>query len=499
MQGDTALRATVVAFVAGLFGWIVGLVFPLIGPEFAAIVSAIAALGAEVAHRLADRGMTSPNLRLAELGAAFLIAKVVHLALLGPELTEELAAFPAGLADSETTLGFLLMWFVRSSAYRTVRDIRLLGSPGDETVGTAYDRLARRFRTTIGVSTILAAFAVAGWRQLAILDRPAIDGLVWPLAMMLIVGVGSLGAFRRIEDAGRWRRAGARVDDGVWLRWGAGVIAITVLSAVAVLTFRAGVDEFSRVPALAIRGVAAAGSAFLDLLGVGEPEPIDTGNVPVIQDAPSQTSDDGIFDFLRPDDTPSEASPWEAAVIALAWFAAGVGVVAFIVAVLRNRRWIRSAFQIGPAEGLRAILVEFFRMFRELGRILWEILTFWRATRSVDPDGADAGADVEMTEAGSVGAWVPTDPSRSRIAAAYHRFLESAGRLLPRHRTETPDEYAHAVGRQLPFGEASTEALTDLYVEARYSAHSMDDGHIETAEQLSTDLDRIVDQTLDEP
>lgn len=498
MRGDTALRASLVALLAALFGWIVGLVFPLISPEFAATVSFIAALGAEVAHRLADRGMASPNLRLAELGAAFLIAKIVHLALLGPEMMEELAAFPAGLADSETTLGFLLMWFIRSSAYKTVRDIRLLGSPGDETIGTAYDRLARRFRSTITMSTILAAFAVTGWRQLAILDRPAIDGLVWPLAIMLIVGVGSLGAFRRIEDAGRWRRAGARVDDGVWLRWGAGVIAMTVVIGLLAVTFRTGVDEFSRVPALAVRGAAAAGSALIDLLGLGGPEPADTGNVPVIQDAPTQTSDGGVFDFLVPDDTPSEASPWEVAVIALAWFAAGLGLVAFIVAVLRNRRWIRSAFQIGPAEGLKAIFIEFLRMFRELGRMLWEILTFWRpGARSGDDDGVADEVDPEHA-ASTRPTWMPPDRSRSRIAAAYHQFLASAARLLPRHRTETPHEYADAVGHRLPFGGGATEQLTDLFVEARYSTHPMDDGQIESAERLSTDLSRIVDQQMDE-
>lgn len=499
MQSEAPLRPALVAIMAALFGWIVGLVFPLIGPEFAAIVSALAALGAEVAQRLADRGMASPNLRLAELGAAFLIAKIVHLALLGPELMNELAAFPAGLADSETTLGFLLMWFVRSSASKTVRDVRLLGSPGDETVGTAYDRLARRFRTVLGLSTVLGAFAVAGWQQLAILDRPAIDGLVWPLALMLIIGVGSLGAFRRIEDAGRWRRAGARVEERVWLRWGSGVIAITALSAVAVLLFRAGVDEFARVPAMTIRGVAVVGSALLRLLGAGDPQPVDSGNVPVIGDTPTQTTGEGIFDFLQPEETASDASPWEVAVITFAWFLASLGLVALIVAVLRNRRWIRSAFQIGPAEGFRAILGEFLRMLRELGRLLWEMLTFWRPGRSKPGEGADLGEDDGAAHAPARGAWEPPDVSRSRIAAAYHRFLESAARLLPRHRAETPDEYVAAVGDHLPFGGRPADELTGLFVEARYSDHPMEESQIEIAERLSTDLERIVDERVDDP
>ena len=77
MRGDSPFRAALVALMAGLFGWIVGLVFPLISPEYAATVSALAAIGAEVAHRLAERGMASPSLRLTEVGAAFLIAKIV--------------------------------------------------------------------------------------------------------------------------------------------------------------------------------------------------------------------------------------------------------------------------------------------------------------------------------------------------------------------------------------------------------------------------------------
>ncbi len=498
MRGDSPFRAALIGFVAGLFGWIVGLVFPLISPEYAAVVSVLAAFGAEIAHRLAQQGMSSPGLRLAEFGTAFLVAKVVHLALLGPNLMDELSAFPAGFADPETTLGFLLMWFVRVAAYRSVRDIRLLGSPGDESVGTAYDRLARRFRTVLGVSTVLAAFSVAGWRQLAILDRPAVDGLVLPLALMLVAGVASLGAFRRIEDAGRWRRAGARVDDGVWLRWGSGVIAITVLAAVVVLTFRAGVDEFSRVPGLAVRGLAAVGAALSRLFGVQDPRSAETGNVPIIQDAPTQPTDEGIFDFLRPEDQPTEASPWEVALVAFAWFAASLGLIALIVAVLRNRKWIRSAFQIGPAEGLKAILFEFVRMIRELGRIVWEILTFWRPRRRRSSDEAASSRDDGILGQRDASAWEPPDPARSRIAAAYHRFLDSAGRLLPRHRAETPDEYARAVGERLPFGGGPAGDLTDLYVEARYSDHPMGEGHMESAERLSTDLDRIVDQQVDE-
>lgn len=496
MRGDSPVRALAVALMAALFGWIIGLVFPLIRPEFAAIVAGIAGIAGEVVHRLADRGLASPNLRLAELGAGFLIAKVVHLALLGPALRDELAAFPAGLADPETILGFLLMWFVRGAAYKTVRDVRLLGSPGDETVGTAFDRLARRFRSLLGFSVILSAFAVAGWQQLAILDRPALGGLVLPLALMTIMGVGFLGAFRRIEDEGRWRRAGALVEPAVWVRWGSGVIAITGLVAAAVLFFRVGADEYARAPAAVIRGFAAAGSALLRVLGVGDANVGDQTNVPTFEATPTDTTSDGIFDFLLEETSQSEASAWEVAVITLAWALATFGLIALVVAVLRNRRWIRSAFQIGPAEGFKAIFSEFFRMLAELGRLIWSMLTFWR--RPLDEDRLDDEAgDGDLQLMGRSERWAPTDEHRSRIAAAYQRFVRSATRLLPRHRAETPDEYARAIGRRIPFGRSEAGLLTDLYVEARYSTHAIADDDIGRAEALSEQLDHIVDQQVE--
>ena len=494
MTGESPLRVALVSVVAGLFGWMVGLVFPLIGPEFAAIVAAIAALGAEVAHRLTERGITGPNIRLAELGAAFLVAKTVHLVLLGPDLMAELAAFPAGLADTETILGFLLMWVVRSSAHRTIRDIRLLGSPGDEALGTAYDRLAKRFRFVLGLSTLLGAFAVAGWQQLAILDRLAFDGLVWPLALMVIIGIGSLGAFRRIEDAGRWRRAGARVDDQVWLRWGSGVIVLTAAAGLMVILFRAGVDEYARIPVVVVRGLAAAGAAIVGWLRPGDIDPVETSEIVPFQDDTTSDSQDGFFDFLRTDDGLSEPSAWEMAVVSLAWFVAAVGFVALMVTILRNRKWIRSAFAIGPGEGMRTLLVEFVRMLREIVSLLWQMLTFWRRRHPDEAEADDLDHDPSAGGGASPGPWAPGDPGRSRIAAAYHRFLASAGRLLPRHRTETPDEYARAISGQLPFGSREAAQLTDLYVEARYSEHTMAEGDSEAAERLADELGQVIDQ-----
>lgn len=496
MRGDSPARALAVATMAALFGWIIGLVVPLIRPEFAAIVAAIAGVGGEVVHRLADRGLASPNLRLAELGAAFLIAKVIHLALLGPALADELAAFPAGLADPETTLGFLLMWFVRGAAYKTVRDVRLLGSPGDESVGTAFDRLARRFRSLLGFSTILAAFAVAGWQQLAVLDRPALGGLVWPLAIMTVMGVGFLGAFRRLEDEGRWRRSGAVVEQAVWVRWGSGVLAITGLVAAAVLFFRIGVDEYARAPAAVIRGVAIAGSALLRVLGVGDAALPDQTDVPTFESTPTDSNDEGIFDFLLDEASESEASAWEVIVITAAWALASFGMIALVVAVLRNRRWIRSAFQIGPAEGFKAIFSEFVRMLAELGRLVWSMLTFWRRAGAHEADSESEWSDA-LDGVRGVDPWDPADEDRSRISAAYHRFVTSATRLLPRHRAETPDEYARAIGRRIAFGRSEASLLTDLYVEARYSTHAIAEEEIGRAEALSDQLDHIVDQQVD--
>ena len=497
MRGDSPIRAALIASLAAMFGWILGLVLPLIGPLFAAIVAALAAFGAEIAHRLEDRGLTGPGLRLTELGAAFIVAKVTHLALLGPGLAAELGQFPVGLADPETTIGFVLMWFVRNAAYKTARDVGLLGSPGDDLVGTAYDRLARRFRLLLGGSTLLAAFAVAGWSQLAVLDRSAVDGVVWPLALMLIVGVGSLGGFRRVEEQGRWRRAGARVHDGVLLRWGSGVVAITAGVALTALLFRWGVDEFARTPAAVVRGVALAGSALLRWIGVGESAPIDTSDVPIIQDNPSDaTQDDGLFDFIQPEDEPGDMPGWGVALIVLAWLGMAMSLIGLLIVLLRNRRWIKGVFQLGPAEGLRAIVTEFFRMIAELGRLIWTMLTFWRSSPEATNEAEEG--DELSSKGRRPPDWDPADARRTRIAAAYHRFLASARTMLPRHRTETPDEYATAIGGQLRFGQHEAERLTGIYVEARYSSHEMTDADIGTAEQLADDLDAILATGPDE-
>ena len=54
------------------------------------------------------------------------------------------------------------------------------------------------------------------------------------------------------------------------------------------------------------------------------------------------------------------------------------------------------------------------------------------------------------------------------------------------------------MGDRLPFSGGPAADLTDLYVEARYSDHPMDEQQMEEAERLSTDLGKIVDQGVSE-
>jgi hypothetical protein len=75
---------------------------------------------------------------------------------------------------------------------------------------------------------------------------------------------------------------------------------------------------------------------------------------------------------------------------------------------------------------------------------------------------------------------------REQVRTYYLGVLRRAsGRGMGRKRAQTPYEYAESMGRQAPVVRSDMEALTDLFIEARYSDADMAAGDAERAREAS--------------
>jgi len=362
----------------------------------------------------------------------------------------------AGLAVS------LVVWLL---AVITATDLDAVAAPADlvEGIGGATGRLNHRL-LLVGTGLGIVVIAARGGFVPPTTSRSLGAGLVTPFLVYWLVGLIALTALHRQRLAARWERDGVRVDPVLGDRWRQALGTGLVLLLVA-----AGVWWWASRPLLAIahQGSAsifgAAGRALARLSGEEPPPQFQQGEPSGELPPPPEP--------LNPIRPPAEI--WDLLLL--------VGVAVFFGAVYLFFSRRRSSGAPPLSATWARVISSALRVVADLLRALFGLFRRLRLPRL---SRQRARADkITKAPAGSRG-WLPSDPVRQRIAAAFRRQVDLATAAVGApNRSETPLEYSFRV--------EPDPRLTDLagiYGEARYSNHKLDSSKAELAEELDRRL-----------
>ena len=457
--------------------------FALWRPAYLVTGCVLAALEANYSYRLLHekRWLRSFRFRAAEWGMLFIAFKVGHYIGAGPDkLVADLQAWSRNplliFDDVETLFAFSVALFFWIAATQTTHDLNRLGEPPERTHGyvSPVKSLVQRFfwgGVILFISTGLTRIA---FTELLRLDRPSTPGLILNVLVYFLLGLLLLGQVHLVRLYEGWRSQAVEIAPGLSRRWArysliliglAAVLAfvlptgytmglLQVMRALVDLAFQVGVLIFILLTfpfQLLIWALAA-------LMGESSQPPprLELPEFEPVPRTPLQESG-GI------------ALDWLGLLRALLFWGAILLVVCYVVrSYLRDRpELLRAVTQVAPARTLRrwwASLTRWFKRWRaQLGKVAWEHL----------PHGLPRQAPGRTLSRGRFRFFrLGALPARERVLYYYLSILrraEQQGR--PRQRHQTPYEYAETLTPHLPQDQGEMDALTQAFVEARYSAH----------------------------
>jgi hypothetical protein len=163
------------------------------------------------------------------------------------------------------------------------------------------------------------------------------------------------------------------------------------------------------------------------------------------------------------------ASPhWFEILRSLVFWSAALAMVFYVIrSYLRDRPELLEALvSLRPIRAMRDFLANLWRRLTGLAEAIAERAPrefSWRRTHRKSPE-----MPFRMFRLGALS-------PRERILYYYLSILRRAGQLgFPRHRAQTPHEYSQAIEPHLEGTEKEMFALTQSFVEARYSRHAFD-------------------------
>lgn len=482
LRRDTGLR---VAFIVGLVALLVGSwasVLPL--PAWATVgLAALAAFEATVTYRMTQQHGTVRYLRFAEVVLAAIVAEVVALLFIAG----------SGLSWSQLlldprALGLLaIMWLAWLWSRACLVDLDQAGAVTGDQGGYGITRLGVRLKTGMVVALAGAALTLMPADVLVDLDRGPAGGVV-PSAVGYIGGAWWMLTQARLAHLREsWRRNAMAAEDelparwtglGLWLVAGAALLAWLLPNGAAVL---------SRVPALALASLGRVGDWLLQWLGRRETDRSRPPREIADRSARGLFGDGGDGDVLPADPDAGSALIGQVGDV-LVWLVTILAVTLAIATVVRERRAIREAVRAArsgsPWQVIKAIGAALLATLRSL--FGWLRQRWQRSTTSEPTEAAGRPEAVPRP-------WTPRDPYRSAVARAYHRFLgimqPVAGR---RAESDTPYEYARGAIRSAPAASGDVDALTALYVEARWSDHGPDDAAATRAKHHVSSIERAL-------
>lgn len=150
--------------------------------------------------------------------------------------------------------------------------------------------------------------------------------------------------------------------------------------------------------------------------------------------------------------------------------------------------WLRRSTRRGGSAPLTALVSWLGRLRAALAAM------FGRRHRGAvpHPESPSEGADADGPRRRPSQWRRPANP-RDQVKHDYLRLLDRAERRgLPRHRAQSPREYARALHPALPEHVAAVDEITGHFVEARYSHHPVGTGTAERTKELSRTLRRAL-------
>lgn len=497
--GGAWLRPIVLAGMAGCLAVAATQLVRLLQPQwdgtYAVLFAVLAALEAAWSYRVVRRRARAGRMeglrlfRLLELLCIFLLFKVYGYVRDGDLLAEaaQMAAVNVCIwIDPETTFGFLLTyagWFVTGM---TLWDFdRLAGAPerdyrhqdgalgrallfplermlvlDDLPEGLPLQRIAGRFFWGAAAILAVAGLARLGLAGLMGTDYPAAPGIVLPVLSYFVLGLALLGQGRLAALRQEWRELGARVGGDVGGRWTQGSLvffALAVLIALALPTaYTVGLLETAGIIVGFLFAVVWYAFAILvwplawlmsQVFQRGEAPP-----VPEQPELPQQVT---------------QGPGWIGVLTSVAFWTLLLAIAIYVIrSYLRDHPGLADGISAsGPVRAVRRFWRTLWRWLRVRLRGLRIALP--RLGRARPAGTAPATGLRARIRLGRLAA-------RERVLYYYLSLVERAGREgFPRRPAQTPYEYQPGLVEHLPEAGPGVEALTDAFVETRYSTHAV--------------------------
>ena len=493
-------RPLVIGVMVGCISLSIGALVHLFSPRWNAtfffVACVLAALEAHYSYRLIqDRSLyfgEAWKFRAKELALFVVLLKIgSYIGDRWADVWRDIRTwpdYPLNIIDPETTVAFVLVLFSWYASTLTTRALEQLDEV-DESYPVAGHAAALPMHslTTLffwggGTLLIVSGLTRIGLAALLNLRRPPVPGLVLNVLVYFVLGLVMLGQVRFASLRREWRvqKIGVAAElAGRWVRYSLLFIGLAALLAFLLPTdytanlFDAisGVLEWIAIIAgwISTFFLFVFSLLFWLLSRLFRPA---TGDRPRFepQQAPPSLAGSG-----------SAAPGWLATLRTLLFFAAAFGVAAYVAySYLRDHPEIWQALRR-------------FRPVHALYR-LWTALRRWfvrwpKAIRALLPQRA-----MQRRAAGAVGTasrfgWLIARSPRERVLFYYLNILGRARQKgYPRQAPQTPYEYGETLSPILPEGQEEMDHLTQAFVEARYSPHTVE---MEQVRRARVDWQRI--------
>jgi hypothetical protein len=459
---------------------LVRLLFPDWNAAFLVAGCVLAAVEANYSYRLIRarklRGVDWLRFRLVELALFFPVLKIASYA--GDpwaSVKADIAAWPqqpGRFFDVETLAALALAVIAWRMSTLTVQDFERIDEPHDYYHGyvpPAESLIQRFFRGGV-VLLIATGLTRIGIAQLLSLRRPPVPGLILNVLIYFLLGLVMLAQIRFVSLRKRWQAqeiAVAGEIPGRWVRYSLAFIGLVALLAFLLPTgYTLGLME---TVGWAV-GMLARAISFLALLifwlfTLPLSWLMSLLGGPPLSLMPRQP----LQQLPRVDRAGGPAPSWFQVAKSLVFWAVILGMIFYVVhSYVRDRpELVAGLRKLSWVQGLARVWAALRRWLGRWRRTLAERLPQgWSLRARRRPAGARGSLGLRR-----LGGLSP----RAQVLYYYLSVLRRADeRGIPRRPAQTPDEYRARLGPSLPQAEEEVNQLTDAFVEARYSRHTVE-------------------------
>lgn len=422
-------------------------------------------------HRRFTPGMELLRFNLVELVVFFLVLKVVRYFWWSwPSVLVDIRGWerdPYSFFDIETLIAFFLAFFGWFAANQTAKDLELIGDPllRMEKNNAPLRNLAWRFFLGGFLLLLFGGVARVGVAAMTNMSRPPVPGIVLNVLIYFLLGFVILGQARFNTLRKAWAYEKTKVADNIAVSW----VRYSVLFMVLALAIAFILPSGYTVGILDVAVTVLWGLnqlitliLFILMLPIGllfsvfgfetEEQPIAP---PQFESPPPLTSPTGVAGTL----------PWLEILKSFAFWAIVIAGVLYV---------LRSYFRDRP--GLVADLkrISVVAWLRETFHAFWDWLR--GVPEAVKPYLPQVRLNFRRRRRDGQRGFLRRmgQSLRGQIVYYYMQTLDAAGEVgLGRRTSQTPYEYQDKLEPQLQEAQEAMAALTQAFVEARYSNHDL--------------------------